>query len=62
MRQEPRVPKPKEDPRSQLGFPAIVRRNDGVHEVEQPWRVVLHLDVDVELDVTVLGLKKSCES
>jgi hypothetical protein len=27
-----------------------------VHEVEQPWGVVLHLDVDVELYVAVLGL------
>jgi len=32
-----------------------------VHEVEQPRGIVLHLDVDVELYVAVLGLKRSYE-
>jgi len=32
-----------------------------VHEVEQPWGVVLYLDIDVELYVAVLGLNRSHE-
>ena len=50
------MPDTEEDPGSQLGLPVIVGRNDGVHEVKQPWRVVLHLDVNVKLYVAVLGL------
>jgi len=56
VRQEPWVPDAEQDPGSQLGFPVIVRGNDGVHEVKQPRRVVLHLDVNVKLYVAVLGL------
>jgi len=50
------VPDTEEDPGGQFGLPAIVRGNDGVHEVKQPRRVVLHLDVNVKLYVAVLGL------
>jgi hypothetical protein len=55
------VPKTEEDPGSQLGLPVVVRRNDGVHEGEQPRGVALYLDVDVKLNVTVLGLNESYE-
>ena len=61
MRQEPRVPQAEEDPGSQRGLPVIVGGNGGVHEVKQPRGIVLHLDVDVELYVTVLGLRRSSE-
>jgi len=57
IRQEPRVPDAEQDPGSQLGSPVIVRGNDRVHEIKQPRGVVLHLDVNVKLDVAVLGLK-----
>lgn len=37
-------------------LPVRLRRDRGVHEPEQPRGVVLYFDVDVELDVGVLGL------
>jgi hypothetical protein len=55
------MPETEEDAGSQLGLPVIVRRNDGVHEVEQSWRVVLDFDVYVKLYVAVLGLNGSYE-
>lgn len=55
------MPDAEEDPWSQLGLPVIVRRNDSVHETEQPRRVILHLHVDIKLDVVVLGLDERYE-
>jgi len=55
------VPKTEEDPGGQRGLPVIVGRDDGVHEVEQSRRVVLHFDVHVKLYMAVLGLNRSHE-
>lgn len=56
VRQERRVPEAEQDAGCEPRLPAIVGRDDLVHEREQPRRVVLHLHVDVEFDVRVLGL------
>lgn len=50
------MPQSQEYPGRKERLPVIVGANGLVHESEQPRGVVLHLDVDVELDVLVLRL------
>jgi hypothetical protein len=40
----------------QVGLPVGVRRDDRVHQREQSLGVVLNLDIDIKLDVFILGL------
>ena len=51
------MPEPKQDPRRERGLPVRLLRDDLVHEREEPRRVAEDLDVDVERDVPVLGLR-----
>ena len=56
VRDERGVPQAHQDTRCEVGLPVRLRRDDLVHELEQPRRVVLHLHNDIKLDVAVLGL------
>lgn len=53
--QKSRVPQSQDDPRREFGLPIGVGGNDGLHKREEAFGVVEDLDVDVELDMMVLG-------
>lgn len=50
------MPQAQNDPRGKPCFPLRVGGDDTLHEREKAFGVVEDLDVDVELDVLVLGL------
>lgn len=50
------MPKSQKDTRGKLGLPGRLCGDDFVHQEEEPFWIVLDLDVNVELDVLVLGL------
>jgi hypothetical protein len=52
------MPYPKKKTRGKVLFPVGLRGDDLVHEREQPVGFVIEFDIDVELDVLVLGLAK----
>lgn len=56
MRQELGMPEPEKDARSEARFPVLLGGDEGMHEREQPDGVVVHFDINVQLDMRVLGL------
>ena len=58
MSEEGRVPESEDDTRGELRLPVRLGGEDGVHEGEETGGVVIGLDVNVEHDVFVLGLKE----
>lgn len=50
------MPETQQNPRSEGGFPLGLFGNDLMHQMEEAVRVVLDLDVNVELDVLVFRL------
>lgn len=50
------MPKSQKDTRGKVGLPGRLCGDDVVHQREEPLWIVLDLDVNVELDVLVLGL------
>ena len=52
------MPKSQKDTRGKVGLPGRLCGDDFVHQREEPFRIVLDLDVNVELDVLVLGLRR----
>lgn len=56
VREERGVPQPEDDARREDGLPARLGGDDRVHERKETRRGIGGFDVDVELDVVVLGL------
>jgi hypothetical protein len=56
IRHEARMPKSEQNARGKLRFPIRLLSNDGMHELEETVRVVLRLDIDIEIHVLILGL------
>jgi hypothetical protein len=54
--QEPRMPKTNQNPGSQESLPLIICRYNGMHQREKLRRVILDLDIDIELYVQVFRL------
>ena len=59
VREEAGVPEPEQYARREGGLPVRLCGDDLVHEREEVGGLVLDLDVDVELDVAVLGLMQN---
>lgn len=51
------MPEAEHEARGELGLPVRLPRDDLVDERKEPSWVAEHLNVDIELDVTVLGLR-----
>jgi hypothetical protein len=51
------MPKSQNDPRSKYGFPRRLSGDSVIHQFEKPFRVVVRLNVNVEMDVLIFRLK-----
>lgn len=53
------MPQAEQNPGRERRLPIRLRRNNLVHEREQPVRIILDLDIDIEFDVLVFRLSTS---